>query len=253
MRFTAPTYGIPAGSWRGWEITTEQLGLPAHSLGDQMMKIEEELIAIRQRAWGTAGARYNAARRLRMRSKLSLATISLISAIGVSIPLISSSGLVSDREVLLNLYAALLSLFILVVAVIEGASGFDVKADALHRNAEALTAFRTRVGVALACAERQTVEALDAFASEYEQILATCGINHDVIDFELLQAHKPGDFQLKPSKWRLFIVRWKHALHSTWWLLVLGLLSVLLLALLLMGSCEGARVGMQSQGTGVLS
>jgi len=200
-----------------------------------MATIEDELTAIRHRAWSTAGARYNAARRLRMRSKLSLATISLISAIGVSVPLISSSGLAADKEVLLNLYAALLSLFILVVAVIEGASGFDVKADALHRNAEALTAFRTRVGIALACSERHTAEVLDDFASEYEQILGACGINHDAIDFELLQAHRPGDFQLSPDGTRLFIVRWKHKLHSTLWLLMIGILSISLLVLLLVG------------------
>ncbi|WP_460824194.1 SLATT domain-containing protein [Lysobacter olei] len=200
-----------------------------------MAKIEDELIAIRHRAWSTAGARYNAARRLRMRSRLSLATISLISAIGVSVPLILSTDLAADKENLLNLYAALLSLFILVVAVIEGASGFDVKADALHRNAEALTAFRTRIGVALACSERHTVEVLDDFASEYEQILGACGINHDSIDFELFQANKPGDFQMNPSRGRLFIVRWKHRLHSTLWLLAIGVISISLLIALLAG------------------
>lgn len=198
-----------------------------------MTAIEDELLAIRGRAWSTAGSRYNAARRLRMRSKLSLATISLVSAMGVAIPIIVAAGLFSGKEVYLGLFAALLSLFILVVAVIEGASGFEVKAEALHRNAEAFTAFRMRVGVALACPTRQSVEALDRFADEYERILESCSANHEPIDFALLQAVKPKDFDLAPSEKRLFAVRVRYFLHSTWWLFTIAAASVILLIALL--------------------
>lgn len=199
-----------------------------------MKALEEELRAIRNRAWSTAGARYNAARRLWTRSKLSLATISLISAMGVAIPLILAAGLFSGKETYLGLFAALLSLFILVVAVIEGASGFDVKAEALHRNAEAFTALRTRVGVALSCPERQTVDTLDRFADEYEKILDSCGVNHEYIDFALLQAQKPQDFGMDPSKWRLLQVSARYYLHSTWWLFSISLVSMAIFLTLLL-------------------
>src|SRR5690348_8495655 len=100
------------------------------------MTIAAEFTDLRNRAWTTSGSRYNAARRLRTRSKLSLATIAFVSALGVAVPLLASSRFLSAYRSDLGLYSSLLSLFILVVAIIEGAAGFDAKADALFSNAE---------------------------------------------------------------------------------------------------------------------
>lgn len=194
-----------------------------------MSTVADEILNIRNRAWATSGARYNAARRLRTRSKLSLATISLISAIGVAIPLIISHPDFAAKSSVLGLYAAILSIFTLVVAVIEGAAGYDAKADSLYRNAEELNAFRMRVAISLSDPTLQTTALLQEITTEYERIRSTCPINHENIDFQLHKSQHPLDFNLNPSLFRSALISGWWGLYSTWWLALVSIISVLIL------------------------
>lgn len=182
------------------------------------MSIEKELTQLRDRAWTTSGSRYNASRRLRTRSKLSLATISLISAIGVAVPLLLATDSVDFSKNALSLYSALLSLFILVVAIIEGAASFDAKADSLFRNAEQLNAFRLRVNTALVDPNRHINEELIKLTDEYDRLKSECPINHEVVDYQLQKASHPQDYGLKPSKLRVLFASARFITYSTWWL-----------------------------------
>jgi len=191
-----------------------------------MEKVRDELIHLRDIAWTTSGARYNAARRLRTRSRLSLAVISLISAGGVALPLVAASPLFISKADFFGLFSAVLSLFILVVAVIETASGFEAKAETLYRNAEALNAFRLRINVLLASAEQLTPENLGDRTLDYAQIRDTCSINHEVVDYDLFRAKHPKDFEIRGGWMGARFVELRFALHSTWWLILIVLLSV---------------------------
>jgi hypothetical protein len=188
--------------------------------------IGAEFTDLRNRAWTTSGSRHNAARRLRTRSKLSLATIALVSAIGVAVPLVAANQYLSPHRSGLDMYASLLSLFILVVAIIEGAAGFDAKADALFSNAERLNSFRMRMNVFLADADSQNVSALRNMIDEYEQLKASCTVNHEVVDFYLFKARNPTDFGLHRSRYRLFFAFVLWVLYSTWWLALIELAAV---------------------------
>lgn len=190
------------------------------------MSIDREFVDLRNRAWTTAGARYNAARRLRMRGSLSLATISLISALGVAVPLLLASGSFSEISSDLGLYSSLLSLFILVVAVIEGAAGFDAKADALFRNAESLNAFRMRLNISLSDSSLQTTSCLQEMTNQYEQIKSSCSINHEVVDFNLHKARNPSDYGLPPDAVRVFFGVLFWVLYSSWWLLMIVIAAI---------------------------
>ena len=190
------------------------------------MTISAEFTDLRNRAWTTSGSRYNASRRLRTRGKLSLAAIALISAIGVAVPMLMASRSFSVHGSDLALYSSLLSLFILVVAIIEGAAGFDAKAYALFRNAEQLNAFRMKVNVVLVDAASQTIERLDRMIAEYEQIKASCALNHEVVDFSLFKAKNPTDFGLKANGWRTFFSSIFWGVYSTWWLALISMAAV---------------------------
>ena len=190
------------------------------------MSIASELTTLRDRAWTTSGSRYNAARRLRTRSRLSLATISLISALGVAIPLLLASGRFGPDRENLALFSSILSLFILVVAVIEGASGFDAKADTLFRSGELLNAFRARVNVVLCDSTQHSIAALQELTDEYERLKESCPINHEVVDFRLLRADHPSDYGLSESAWRSFFSRVHYFAYSTWWLLLISVIAV---------------------------
>lgn len=190
------------------------------------MTISTEFIDLRNRAWTTAGSRYNASRRFRTRSKLSLATIALISAIGVAVPLLMANRSFSIHGSDLALYSSLLSLFILVVAIIEGAAGFDAKADALFRNAEQLNAFRMKVNVILVDETSQQVEKLRQMVAEYEQIKASCTLNHEVVDFNLFRAKNPADYGMTSSGWRMFFSSIFWGFYSTWWLALISLAAI---------------------------
>lgn len=192
-----------------------------------MEKVADELIHLRNRAWTTSGARYNAARRLRTRGRLSLAVISLISAGGVALPLIAANPLYVSKADSFGLFSALLSLFILVVAVIETASGFDAKAETLYRNAEALNAFRLRINALLAStsAEQLPPNILEKHTVEYGQIRDTCSLNHELVDYDFFRVKHPKDFDIQGGWIGTLFVELRYALHSTWWLILIVLLS----------------------------
>lgn len=206
------------------EITTELPG-PSAQIEEELMPVSEEMQQLRNRAWTTASSRYNASRRLRIRSRLSLATIALISALGVAVPLLLGSGSWEHARSGLTLFASLLSLFILVVAVIEGAAGFDVKADTLFRNAEDLNAFRMRLNVCLADGNRD-VALLLTLTSEYEHLKKACAVNHEVVDFNLHKARNPSDFGLRADVGRILLANLAWLLYSSWWLLIIFLGAV---------------------------
>jgi len=126
----------------------------------------------------------------------------------------------------LALYSSLLSLFILVVAIIEGAAGYDAKADALFRNAEQLNAFRMKVNVILVDEASQQVGMLHQMIAEYEQIKASCALNHEVVDFNLFKAKNPADFGLTSSGSRTLLSSIYWGIYSTWWLALISMAAI---------------------------
>jgi hypothetical protein len=158
-----------------------------------MLKIYEKL---KTDAWRTAGARYNAARRLKRRDLFSTISLSLFSAAGVGLAVIQKvynpqSG--SPLDNYLTVLSVCLSVFLLVVSLIEWGAGNSVKADRLHQNAEELSAFWRRLDLTilnLKSNPSSQPNPADAAArlKEYDEIKAKCGFNHDPLDDHLFVA-----------------------------------------------------------------
>jgi hypothetical protein len=149
---------------------------------------------LRTDAWRTAGARYNAARRLKRRDLFATISLSLFSAVGVGLAVVQriynfQSGSPADNYV--TALSVCLSVFLLVISLIEWGAGNSVKADRLHQNAEELNAFQRELGLAiLAIKANSSVTTADAatYLKRYEDIKAKCSFNHEPQDDRLFVA-----------------------------------------------------------------
>lgn len=155
-----------------------------------MLKIIEKL---KTDAWRTAGARYNAARRLKRRDLFSTISLSLFSAAGVGLAVIQKiynpqSG--SSLDNYLTGLSVCLSVFLLVISLIEWGAGNSVKADRLHQNAEELSAFWRRLDLVIVGLQSQpptqaNPSSAAEYLKEYDEIKEKCGFNHDPLDDHL--------------------------------------------------------------------
>jgi len=172
-------------------------------------------------AWKTAGSRYNAARRLRRRdafSTLSLAFFSVVSVAQALVQKIYAFPPNSPADNYTTVLAVTLGVFLLAVSLLEAGRGNALQADALHRNAEELTAYSTRAGVRLAAHDAGhsiTAEEAKKFAEEYEAVKARCQFNHSPHDYDLFLAPKRNAPELAvagkpPASWR------GYAWHVIW-------------------------------------
>jgi hypothetical protein len=125
-----------------------------------------------------------------------------------------------------------LGAFLLAISLLEAGKGNARLADALHRNAEELTALTKRIDLRVSAhdAGRQLTEAdLSGFNDEYESIKSRCLTNHAPKDYLLFMAEKRAAPELArngtppANEWQY---RWRHTwwlLSSTWYFLLLWL------------------------------
>ena len=151
------------------------------------------LTLLRTTAWRTAGARYNAARRLRRRELFSVSSLAFFSALSVAVAFAQRIYAPQPGTALDNYLTALsmgLGVFLLAVSLMEWGAAHGLKADMLHRNAEDLTGFQVKLANVLSQQASRVVsdEERDALRQEYEAIKARCGNNHSPIDDELFRA-----------------------------------------------------------------
>lgn len=200
------------------------------------------LAELRTRAWRTAGARYNAARRLKMREWLSTCSLALLSALSIAVAFAQkvyspTSGTPLDNY--LSSLAVGLGVLLLVVSLLEWGAGYGARAEGLHRNAELLTAFQIKVAQILALMDSgipATAEAVDKLRLEYDEIKDKCLTNHLPRDDMLFRAHHRLDKEFerdgKPVMTSLdaLWVRIIWSLSEAWFFAALWLLVIVSLA-----------------------
>jgi hypothetical protein len=217
--------------------------------------MKDYLQSLRTQAWRTAGARYNAARRLKRRELFSTVSLALFSALTIAVAFVQRAYSIPQGTPLDNYLAALsvcLGIFILAMSLMEWGAANGTKADALHRNAEDLTAFQLKVAQRLAELKVSEVPDLDGtiehrpnwndvnlLREEYGIIKDRCLHNHLPLDDLIFRASqrfanefaRDGD---KPSlnfveaKWAIakwhFLSVWYFAVF--WLIITAALLAV---------------------------
>jgi hypothetical protein len=163
------------------------------------------LVDLRTKAWRTAGARYNASRRLKRREWWSTCSLALLSALSIAVAFAQkvyspTPGTPLDNH--LSSLAVGIGVLLLVVSLLEWGAGYGARAEALHRNAELLTAFQIKLAMNIAQIDSgtaATAEEVDSLRREYDDVKDKCTTNHLPRDDALFRAQRRLDDEFKIS------------------------------------------------------
>ncbi|MFM7011678.1 MAG: SLATT domain-containing protein [Betaproteobacteria bacterium] len=150
---------------------------------------------LRTNAWRTAGARYNASRRLKRREWVSTSSLALLSALSIAVAY-SQKVYAKDDATLddyLSIVAMGVGVLLLVISLLEWGAGYGVRAADLFKNAELLTNYQLKVAQTLKAIESGdavTLQEVDSLRLEYEAVKDRCTTNHQPIDDALFRAQK---------------------------------------------------------------
>ncbi|MGE8360986.1 SLATT domain-containing protein [Pseudomonas sp.] len=137
--------------------------------------------------WKTKGSRLNAYRRLNVRAKLSLYLISIYSAYVLIASIFEKefSAAIPNYPSAPNVILISLSLFILIISIIEGTSRSEIIANNLHENAKKLTPLLNKLEIIRNHPSPETsIAQLEKINKKYSSIIDSCSDNHSPIDYE---------------------------------------------------------------------
>lgn len=142
------------------------------------------------RMWRTAGARFNASRRLRVCNRLSAVAIALLSSYILTISIVQMRyaeylAINADLDKILSLVSTVGSLLIIVVSLTEWAKDFSVRAERIFDNATCLTNLRNRLNLLRASEYSSDIiykEVDGVYCKSYEELTGEGSPNHEPID-----------------------------------------------------------------------
>ncbi len=154
---------------------------------------------VKNRLWKTKQSRFNASRRLNNKYRYSVASISILSIFGIGVPIIQNyidSNQCSDINKLYTLVSILLSIFILVLSLLEGSQNYQVKADKLYSNAVNISSILKEINFLIEYEleklpedkKGKIIAKIRQYEKEYDNLIKQCSENHDPDDYLLFQA-----------------------------------------------------------------
>lgn len=153
------------------------------------------LVDLRTDAWRTAGARYNASRRLKRREWVATSSLALLSALSIAVAFSQKvyAKTASPLDDYLSVVAMGLGVLLLVISLLEWGAAYGARAQELFKNAELLTNFQRKLALKLVALDEGAVVSLEDVESlrlEYEVLKDRCASNHQPIDDALFRAEK---------------------------------------------------------------
>lgn len=170
--------------------------------------------------WITRSSRFNAARRLSNKHYWSLASISILSVYGVSIPVIQSLVDLSQCSETNQFYSAIatvLSVFILVISLLESSKNYQIRSERMHENALIVSKFCRDIEFVRAntqLSEEELATKAKHICDEYEHAVASCPYNHTTEDYKLCTAQYRRDFNV--SAFSSVFIKSKIAVLDYW-------------------------------------
>ncbi len=223
-------------------------------LGARVTTQDDVESRLQTKIWQTAGARFNAARRLETRERLSVASIAGLSVVGIAISLVPSvigAPAGSRQQGLYAFLGVAIGLSVLVISLIDGAGRFASKSEKLHDNARDLSALLNKLELLLTD-PNHTIGEVEHIRQDYERLVRECPFNHTPADHNrfLAQHRLAPEFRNHEGKPRL---SWpKGSFHIAFWVLcstwifVVTWLSVLFLAVTLFTELDMSSDGLQA-------
>lgn len=142
--------------------------------------------------WVTKGSRFHASRRLDLKKRWSTYTITALALYAITANLITVYGIAGQLNVSTKLAFAssVMSIFILILSLLEGARQYNLRASHHHDCAREISKLYRRLRqLRTGPGDPLTPEILRELTERYEAILDRFE-NHEDIDFYLLQAKK---------------------------------------------------------------
>ncbi|MDZ4259119.1 MAG: SLATT domain-containing protein [Gemmatimonadales bacterium] len=145
----------------------------------------------------TAGARFNASRRLEVHSALGRWSIGLASCVLLVIPLFQALGVsVTWSEARLSAVQVILAAIVLVASLILGSRRDEVRALEMHDSARKLNALERRLHPSR-CGNL-TMDDIEQYDRRYTELLE-CASNHETIDFEKHRLYRRDEYYVGSS------------------------------------------------------
>ena len=176
-----------------------------------------ELKEFNETIWKTRGARFNAYRRLRAKHRWSTWSIAFLSFYTLAINILPYAPiyLMNDRQKnLIAFFSLMLSLFILILSLLEGQNDYHLQASRLLSSANEMSDLHNRTR--LISNESNTRSELKKYISEYSFILNKYYENHDPIDFEMFKTEHPDVKEFKMTPQKIALINTKYYIESFW-------------------------------------
>ncbi|WP_313007898.1 SLATT domain-containing protein [Stutzerimonas nitrititolerans] len=211
--------------------------------------METYLKKLATQAWQTAGARYNAARRLRQRELFSTISLAMFSALSIaiaSLQLVYSDELSKCMIQYLTAFSISLGLLILTFTLMEWGSSNSTRAAELHSNAENINSFQSKIWLSISQLKDgfpHTWAEIETLRSEYEDIKQSCSANHSPLDHKLFVSNhrKAPEFSSKaPHGWRHLLTKFSWYFSSVWYYIIswFAIAAAILSAPIISGTCS---------------
>lgn len=182
----------------------------------------------------TRGCRFNASRRLNNQYQFSITSISILSVFGIAIPIIQNNidtTKCSNINTLYTLVSILLSIFILVLSLLEGSKNYQVKAERLHINAVEISSVYHQLEQLRDIPTKEEIEQkLKDINKKYDKLIRICPENHEPDDYLLFQAQY--NENCKISRLRSTYLKIKY-----YWLYFVLVLTISMVTIYLYSAC----------------
>lgn len=189
--------------------------------------------SLSSRMWKTKGSRFNAARRLNNKYQFSLSSISILSIYGIAIPLIQGIVKNSTCQEINDIYNAIsliLSVFTLVISLVEGAKNYQIRAEKLYNNAVKISSLQRELEYLIVSKlnDPDFIHKLGEISARYEELIEECPENHEPEDYTLFMVQNRKDFNI--SLITELYIRIKLVVLDYWlYIFVLGIPPILFL------------------------
>lgn len=157
---------------------------------------------LNRRIWITKESRFEASRKLSVQSQLSITSISLLSIYTIAISIIQNiidvTGQCRSLNNLYTITAILLSVFILVLSLLEGLKNYQLRAERLYNNAKDLSKLYRKIDYYLSCKlaenNHDKQQKFRDINKKYNNLIDGCQENHDTDDYWLFKANNLKEF-----------------------------------------------------------
>lgn len=173
-----------------------------------------------RKMWQTKSARFNAHKRLEGRHRLSIFATSLLSCylVGVSLyQLVFESSLTATGIKLLSVTNIVVSVFLIMITLVEAARNYGSEAERMRENALAIsTLYNAFQALPLAEADAQRQQ----YAADYSALLENAQLNHEDLDRNRFRIPNAKELQINWRTYAAILVRTLWLFVCEYWLYI---------------------------------